>query len=182
MYCWVLDALGRRLGRIGKLTRTRGTLYSLLTSSALSMGMGTHTRYAFDFDWANILTMLWNYLMKSNIFCLGFPFLQLGRKKKHEKRCEIGKSVLRSHVLMVRISSSLCEKKKKWWYFFLFQKPQCQPDHAVIFKDICWAVIPGETVSGPCTKTWRITGWSYHKIFKFLAHRKTSKKQNPFQR
>ena len=82
------------------------------------MGMGTHTRYAFDFDWANILTMLWNYLMKSNIFCLGFPFLQLGRKKKHEKRCEIGKSVLRSHVLMVRISSSLCEKKKKWWYFF----------------------------------------------------------------
>ena len=145
------------------------------------MGMGTHTRYAFDFDWANILTMLWNYLMKSNIFCLGFPFLQLGRKKKHEKRCEIGKSVLRSHVLMVRISSSLCEKKKKWWYFFLFQKPQCQPDHAVIFKDICWAVIPGETVSLPCTKTWRITGWSYHKIFKFLAHRKTSKKKIRFK-
>ena len=57
--------------------------------------------------------------MNSNIFCLGFPFLQLGRKKKHEKRCEIGKSVLRLHVLMVRISSSLCEKKRNGDIFLI---------------------------------------------------------------
>ena len=30
---------------------------------------------------------------------------------------------------------------------FLSQIPKRQPDHAVIFKDICRAVIPGETVS-----------------------------------
>ena len=32
-------------------------------------------------------------------------------------------------------------------YLFLSQIPKRQPDHAVIFKDICRAIIPGETVS-----------------------------------
>ena len=112
MYCWVLDALGRRLGRIGKLTRTRGT------------GIVYWRHQRIQWEWAPSRFWLWlgkysNYLMNSNIFCLGFPLLQLGRKKKHEKRCEIGKSVLRLHVLMVRISSSLCEKKRNGDIFLI---------------------------------------------------------------
>ena len=119
VYCWVLDALGRT----GKLTTTRGT------------GIVYWRHQRAQWEWAPTRFWLWlgkysnyvmkHYLMNSNIFCLGFPFLQLGRKKKHEKRCEIGKSVLPLHFLRVRISSSSCEKKKKWWYFFWFQKPQC---------------------------------------------------------
>ena len=67
--------------------------------------------------------------MSSNIFCLGFPFLQKGaktrpKKNKHEKRYEIGKSVLLLHFLMVRISSSHV-RKTEIVFFFLFQKPQC---------------------------------------------------------
>ena len=117
MYCSVLDALGRRLVRIGKLTRTRGT------------GIVYWRHQRAQWEWAPTRFWLWldkysnyvmkHYLMNSNIFCLGFPFLQLGRKKKHEKRCEIGKSVLRLHVLMVRISSSLCEKKRNGDIFLI---------------------------------------------------------------
>lgn len=44
------------------------------------------------------------------------------------------------------------ENDKKYLFFVLFcfvlsQIPKRQPDHAVIFKDICRAIIPGETVS-----------------------------------
>ena len=46
------------------------------------------------------------------------------------------------------------ESDKKYLFFALFcfvlflsQIPKRQPDHAVIFKDICRAIIPGETVS-----------------------------------
>lgn len=82
-----------------------------------------------QWEWAPTHFWLWlgkysyyvmkHYLMNSNIFCLGFPFLQLGWKKKHEKRCEIGKSVLRLHFLRVRNSSSLCEKKRNGDIFLI---------------------------------------------------------------
>ena len=41
------------------------------------------------------------------------------------------------------------ENDTKYFFFVLFlsQIPKRQPDHAVIFKDICRAIIPGETVS-----------------------------------
>ena len=41
------------------------------------------------------------------------------------------------------------ENDTNYFFFVLFlsQIPKRQPDHAVIFKDICRAIIPGETVS-----------------------------------
>ena len=75
---------------------------------------------------------------------------KLGRKN-NEKTCKIRKSVLWLHLLRVKINPPYAREKEM--VFFLFQKPQEQPDPAVIFKDFCRTVIPGETVSEPCTKT-----------------------------
>ena len=150
MYCWVLDALGRRLGRIGKLTRTRGT------------GIVYWRHQHAQWEWAPSRFWLWlgkysNYVMKLlsefKHLLSWIPLLTTRpkKKKKHEKRCEIGKSVLRLHVLMVRISSSLCEKKRNGDIFLISETSMLTRSCGYLQRHLLGCHL------------WRNCKWTWHK-------------------
>ena len=54
---------------------------------------------------------------------------------------------MKSVQMWLKMKNEIDKKYLFCFVLFLSQIPKRQPDHAVIFKDICRAIIPGETVS-----------------------------------
>ena len=54
---------------------------------------------------------------------------------------------MKSVQMWLKMKNEVDKKYLFCFVLFLSQIPKRQPDHAVIFKDICRAIIPGETVS-----------------------------------
>ena len=63
------------------------------------------------------------------------------------KNCKFTRASISYDIKSVQMWLKIKNESDKQKYLFLSQIPKRQPDHAVIFKDICRAVFAGETVS-----------------------------------